>query len=177
MCLDVLRALRREKEVAEFFGELARKSSPLIGKEAELFEPMNDFASEAAARVTVGKLATLAAAAALEATAPPTVTEAFVRTRVLQQHAGLYGADGLEELAMRVGIIRAGAVGSALALALVMRGAAREVVLVDRTRQRSRAVATDLQYGTPDRHWSIIRGGDFNDFTSAAPVIGRRRHQ
>jgi hypothetical protein len=101
-----------------------RKSSPLIGKEAELFEPMNDFASEAAARVTVGKLATLAAAAALEATAPPTVTEAFVRTRVLQQHAGLYGADGLEELAMRVGIIRAGAVGSALALALVMRGAA-----------------------------------------------------
>jgi L-lactate dehydrogenase len=49
---------------------------------------------------------------------------------------------------MRVGIIRAGAVGSALALALVMRGAAREVVLVDRTRQRSRAVATDLQYST-----------------------------
>jgi Trk K+ transport system NAD-binding subunit len=37
---------------------------------------------------------------------------------------------------MRVGIIRAGAVGSALALALVMRGAAREVVLVDRTRER-----------------------------------------
>jgi hypothetical protein len=91
MCLDVLRALRRDKEVPEFFGELARKSSPLIGKEAELFEPMNDFASEAAARVTVGKLATLAAAAA-----PPTVTEAFVRTRVLQQQAALYGADGLE---------------------------------------------------------------------------------
>ena len=38
---------------------------------------------------------------------------------------------------MRVGIIRGGAVGSAFALALVMRGAAREVVLVDRTRQRS----------------------------------------
>jgi L-lactate dehydrogenase len=56
---------------------------------------------------------------------------------------------------MRVGIIRGGAVGSAFALALVMRGAAREVVLVDRTRQRSRAVATDLQYGTPRRHWSI----------------------
>ena len=38
----------------------------------------------------------------------------------------------LEELVMRVGIIRAGAVGSAFAL--VMRGAVREVVLVDRTR-------------------------------------------
>ena len=91
MRLDVLRGLRRNKEVAEFFCELARKSSLLIGKEAEPFEPMNDFASEAAARVTVGKLATLAAAAA-----PPTVTEAFVRTPVLRQHAALYGADGLE---------------------------------------------------------------------------------
>ena len=48
------------------------------------------------ARVTVGKLATLAAAAALEATAPPAVAEAFVRTRLLQQHAALYGADGIE---------------------------------------------------------------------------------
>jgi hypothetical protein len=35
------------------------------------------------------------------------------------------------------------------ALALVMRGAAREVVLVDRTRERARAVATDLRSGTP----------------------------
>ena len=50
---------------------------------------------------------------------------------------------------MKVGIIGAGAVGSACALALVMRGAAREVVLVDRTRQRARAVATDIRYGTP----------------------------
>jgi shikimate 5-dehydrogenase len=40
----------------------------------------------------------------------------------------------------------AGAVGSACALALDMRGAAREVVLVDRTRERARAVATDMRY-------------------------------
>jgi signal transduction protein with GAF and PtsI domain len=84
------------EEAAEFFSELAQKASPLIGKEAELFEPMNDFASEAAARVTVGKLATLAAAAALEAIAPSAVTEAFACTRVLQPHAALYGADGIE---------------------------------------------------------------------------------
>jgi len=43
---------------------------------------------------------------------------------------------------MKVGIIGAGAVGSACALALVMRGAAREIVLVDRTRERATAVAT-----------------------------------
>ena len=96
MCLDVLRALKRDQEAAEFFGELARTASPLIGKEAEIFEPANASASEAAARITVGKLATLAAAAALEATAPPAVAEAFVRTRLLQQHAALYGADGIE---------------------------------------------------------------------------------
>ena len=96
MCLDVLRALKRDQEAAEFFGELARTASPLIGKEAEIFQPTHASASEAAARVTVGKLATLAAAAALEATAPPAVAEAFVRTRLLQQHAALYGADGIE---------------------------------------------------------------------------------
>jgi len=55
----------------------------------------------------------------------------------------------IEELVMRVGIIGTGAVGAACALALVMRGAAREVVLVDRTRERARAVATDLRYGAP----------------------------
>jgi putative acyl-CoA dehydrogenase len=57
---------------------------------------MDDFASEAAARITVGKLATLAAAAALEATAPPAVAEASARTRLAQQHAALYGADRIE---------------------------------------------------------------------------------
>jgi putative acyl-CoA dehydrogenase len=96
MCLDVLRALRREPEAAEFFAGLARAASPLIGDQANVFAPMNDVESEAKARITVGKLATLAAAAALAVTAPPAVTEAFVRTRVLQQHAALYGADGIE---------------------------------------------------------------------------------
>jgi putative acyl-CoA dehydrogenase len=96
MCLDVLRALRRDQEAAAFFAELARKASPLIGKEADIFDPASEFANEAAARITVGKLATLAAAAALEATAPAAVTEAFVRTRLVQQHAALYGADGIE---------------------------------------------------------------------------------
>jgi glycine/D-amino acid oxidase-like deaminating enzyme len=39
---------------------------------------------------------------------------------------------------MRVGIVGTGAVGSACAIALVMRGTVREVVLVDRTRERAR---------------------------------------
>ena len=72
---------------------------------------------------------------------------------------------------MKVGIIGAGAVGSACALALVMRGAAQEVVLVDRTRERARAVATDLRYGAPLSPSVDIRDGDFNDLTGAALVM------
>jgi putative acyl-CoA dehydrogenase len=96
MCLDVLRALRRDPEAAGFFAELARAASPSTGGDADVFAPTSDFESEAKARITVGRLATLAAAAALNATAPPAITEAFVRTRVLQQHAALYGADSIE---------------------------------------------------------------------------------
>jgi L-lactate dehydrogenase len=77
----------------------------------------------------------------------------------------------LEELVMKVGIIGAGAVGSACALAVVMRGAAREVVLVDRTRQRARAVATDLRYGTPLSPVVDVRDGDFDDLAGAALVM------
>jgi putative acyl-CoA dehydrogenase len=96
MCLDVLRALRRDHEAADFFAGLARKAVPLLGNAGDLFEAMNEFESEAKARVTVGKLATLAAASALEATAPSAVTEAFARTRLARQHAALYGADDIE---------------------------------------------------------------------------------
>ena len=96
MCLDVLRALRRDQEAASFFTDLVRKSAPLRETGADLFEPTNEFESEANARITVGKLATLAAACALEATAPPAITAAFVRTRLERQHAALYGADDLE---------------------------------------------------------------------------------
>ncbi len=96
MCLDVLRALKRDKEAADLFGELARPAAPLTGPDEPLFRPANEFESEAAARVTVGKLATLAATAALEATAPPAIVEGFARTRLVAQHAALYGADGID---------------------------------------------------------------------------------
>jgi putative acyl-CoA dehydrogenase len=96
MCLDVLRALRRDHEAADFFADLARNATPFLGTARDLFEPASAFESEANARITVGKLATLAAASALEATAPPAVTEAFARTRLRRQHAALYGADDIE---------------------------------------------------------------------------------
>ena len=47
---------------------------------------------------------------------------------------------------MKIGLIGAGAVGSACLLSVVMRGAAREIVVVNRDRKRATAVATDLQW-------------------------------
>jgi putative acyl-CoA dehydrogenase len=96
MCLDVLRALKRDREAADLLADMTKEARPMIGNNTRLFEPTDEFASEAAARITVGKLAILAAASALAATAPAAVTEAFVRTRLLQPHAALYGADAIE---------------------------------------------------------------------------------
>lgn len=71
----------------------------------------------------------------------------------------------------KVGIIGTGAVGAACAFALVMRGFARELVLVDRTRVRAAAVAADLRYGAPLSPMIDIRDGDYGDLAGAALVM------
>jgi putative acyl-CoA dehydrogenase len=96
MCLDVLRALRRDEEAAELFASLARQASRLRGGMEVPFDRDNAIASEAHAREMVGRLARIAAAAALNDSAPAAVTEAFVRTRLGRPRGALYGADGLE---------------------------------------------------------------------------------
>jgi putative acyl-CoA dehydrogenase len=95
MCLDVLRALRRDPEATDLLAGLARKAARLLGTGSELFPSINELESEAKARIAVGRLAALAAASALEVTAPAAITEAFVRTRLARQHAALYGADDI----------------------------------------------------------------------------------
>jgi len=72
---------------------------------------------------------------------------------------------------MKVGVIGAGRVGSACAFALVMRGVAREVVLVDRSRARAKAVATDIRYGASLSESTDIRDGDYPDLAGVAVVM------
>src|ERR1700716_2822723 len=72
---------------------------------------------------------------------------------------------------MKVGIIGAGRVGCACALAAVVRGSAREIVLVDRTRKRAKAVATDLRYGSPLGPKTTVVEGEYDDLADAAFVI------
>jgi putative acyl-CoA dehydrogenase len=96
MCLDVLRALRRDQESADLIAGLVSEASPLIGEKATILEMTDEVTSEGDARILVGRLATLAATAALAKTAPPDVADAFAQTRFFRQHAALYGADGIE---------------------------------------------------------------------------------
>src|SRR5258705_12837621 len=74
-------------------------------------------------------------------------------------------------LIMKIGIVGAGKVGCACALAAVVRGSARNVVIVDRTLKRAKAVATDLLYGTPLCPKTKVVGGDYADLAEAALVM------
>jgi L-lactate dehydrogenase len=72
---------------------------------------------------------------------------------------------------MKIGVIGAGAVGAACTFATVMRGCAREIVLVNRNRKRSIAVAADLRYGAPLSPMVDIRDGDYADLKGAAVIM------
>jgi L-lactate dehydrogenase len=72
---------------------------------------------------------------------------------------------------MKVGVIGAGAVGSACLLSMVVRGSAREIVVLNRTRKRAKAVATDMQYGAALSSVVDIHDGDYSDLAGAALVM------
>jgi L-lactate dehydrogenase len=72
---------------------------------------------------------------------------------------------------MKIGVIGAGGVGSACLLSSVMRGIAREIVVVNRERKRGKAVVTDLQYGAALSSAVQIRDGDYSDLTGAALIM------
>ncbi len=72
---------------------------------------------------------------------------------------------------MKVAIIGAGAVGAASLMALVMRGCATEIVLINRTPEKARGMATDIRYGTTLSPSVVVRAGDYADLKDAALVI------
>src|SRR3954465_8938016 len=72
---------------------------------------------------------------------------------------------------MKVGVVGVGAVGQACAFALLLRGSAREVVLVDRSAERAAGVATDMRYGAPLSPAVDIRSGDWSDLAGAGVVL------
>jgi putative acyl-CoA dehydrogenase len=90
MCLDVLRALSHEEEARTLVAGLSRDVS-----NSDLAVPDNEV-NENTARVLVGKLAVIASAAALKASAPSAIAETFIQTRLVQSRGALYGASRID---------------------------------------------------------------------------------
>src|SRR5882757_6175604 len=95
------------------------------------------------------------------------VWPAFQRKRSLKSSRNR----AVSGLAMKIGIVGAGRVGAACALALVARGSAREIVIVDRTQARAKAVVADLRYGAPLCAEVTLRDGDYSDLGGAGVVL------
>jgi L-lactate dehydrogenase len=72
---------------------------------------------------------------------------------------------------MKIGIIGAGAVGTACAFSVVMRGCADELVLLDRNSKRTRGVVCDLQYGAAISPAITLIAGDYDDLVNADLVM------
>lgn len=72
---------------------------------------------------------------------------------------------------MKVGIVGAGAVGTACLMSVVMRESAREVVLVNRNRKRAQGVVTDMQYGAVLSSPIALRVGNYADLAGSSVVM------
>jgi L-lactate dehydrogenase len=72
---------------------------------------------------------------------------------------------------MKVGIIGAGAVGASTSFAMVMRGIAREIVLVDINLERARAEADDILHAVPFAHPTQISAGGYDKLKDSKVVI------
>src|SRR5688572_9771036 len=72
---------------------------------------------------------------------------------------------------MKVGIVGAGAVGTACMFAMALRGSAHEIVLVNRNRKRAEGAVADLQYGSALTPAVCLRAGDYADLHGASVVV------
>ncbi len=99
MCLDVLRAVTRDGDAARVvLGALAAEAAELPGARASADFVEGAFSApqaEAQARAAVGRLALLAAAAALREGSAAEVADLFVRTRLAERHGAMYGTSDI----------------------------------------------------------------------------------
>jgi hypothetical protein len=62
---------------------------------------------------------------------------------------------------MKLGIVGSGAVGAPCMFALALRGSARDIVLVNRNRERARGAVADVPYGAVLAPYGSRREGDY----------------
>src|ERR1017187_2846271 len=84
---------------------------------------------------------------------------------------GLGHFEAFARSALKIAVIGAGAVGGACLLSTVMRGCAREIVLVNRNRKRAKGVGSDMQYGAVLSPTTDVYDGAYADLAGAALVM------
>ena len=72
---------------------------------------------------------------------------------------------------MKIGVIGTGMVGATSAYALIMRGIGREIVLVDKNRERAEAEAADILHAVPFVKPMLIRAGEYEDLQAARVIV------
>lgn len=72
---------------------------------------------------------------------------------------------------MKIGIVGSGYVGATAAYALVTQGIGREVVLVDKNRDRARAEADDIRHAVPFAHPLEVNAADFEGLRGCRVVL------
>lgn len=77
----------------------------------------------------------------------------------------------IEKLSLKVCVIGAGQVGATFAYALLMRGLASEIVLIDQNRELAEGQAEDMSHGLPYVHPAHIHAGDYADCRNADVIV------
>jgi len=72
---------------------------------------------------------------------------------------------------MKIGIVGAGAVGSAAGFALVLEGAVDEIIFVDRDAARAAAEAADIAHAAPFASATRVTSGDWSALAGAGAVV------
>ncbi len=78
---------------------------------------------------------------------------------------------GINSKAVRVVVIGAGNVGATFAYALLFRGLAAEIVLIDANRARAEGETMDLNHAEPFTHPTRVWAGDYDDCAGASIVV------
>ncbi len=77
----------------------------------------------------------------------------------------------MEQHPVRVAIVGTGNVGATTAYALLLTGAAAEIILIDGNRERAEGEAMDLNHGMPYMHPARVVAGDYDACAGADIVI------
>lgn len=73
---------------------------------------------------------------------------------------------------MKVGIVGSGNVGAGAANAMVLRGVAREIIMVDINTKRAQAEAEDILHAVPfSSHAMVVRQGGYSDLDGCSVVV------